>query len=163
MKFVDIADEIYRELSEPTDTPVPTIAFWLRAHYGDLNLLLAGTNFSLDIDGEITPELKELEKTIFKNSYILHYYDVQIRNNLGASGYDWSELAEGDSSVRRVSKNEIAKTFRLLRNDLRDEIKAEIQRYRLNKALPISLEPVSNLHEFQRFDAQTISGVNFPR
>jgi len=37
MKIVDIADEIYRELSEPATISIPSIAFWIRSNVGELN------------------------------------------------------------------------------------------------------------------------------
>ncbi len=37
MKIVDIADEIYRELSEPSTISIPAIAFWIRSNVGELN------------------------------------------------------------------------------------------------------------------------------
>ncbi len=37
MKIVDIADEIYRELGEPTDNSIPPIVFWIRTNLGTLN------------------------------------------------------------------------------------------------------------------------------
>jgi len=37
MKVVDIADEIYRELSEPTTISIPAISFWIRSNVGELN------------------------------------------------------------------------------------------------------------------------------
>ena len=37
MKVVDIADEIFRELGEPTSLSIPAISFWLRTNVGQLN------------------------------------------------------------------------------------------------------------------------------
>ena len=37
MKIVDIADEIYRELGEPSTISIPAIAFWIRSNVGELN------------------------------------------------------------------------------------------------------------------------------
>jgi hypothetical protein len=39
-KIVDVADEIYRELGEPNDLSLSSIAFWLRTNIGDLNILI---------------------------------------------------------------------------------------------------------------------------
>jgi hypothetical protein len=85
-KIVDIADEIYRELGEPTDVSISSIAFWLRSNLGKLNILIA-KDFYID---EITLEVAGkdyaftlLEKAIFKKLYNLHYYDRQIINLIG--------------------------------------------------------------------------------
>ena len=37
MKIVDIADEIYRELGEPSSISIPAISFWIRSNVGELN------------------------------------------------------------------------------------------------------------------------------
>ena len=37
MKIVDIADEIYRELGEPSSLSIPAISFWIRSNVGELN------------------------------------------------------------------------------------------------------------------------------
>ena len=37
MKIVDIADEIFRELGEPSTISIPAIAYWIRSNVGELN------------------------------------------------------------------------------------------------------------------------------
>jgi len=37
MKIVDIADEIFRELGNPSTISIPAIAFWIRSNVGELN------------------------------------------------------------------------------------------------------------------------------
>ena len=37
MKIVDIADELYRELAEPSSISIPAISFWIRSNVGELN------------------------------------------------------------------------------------------------------------------------------
>lgn len=37
MKIVDIADELYRELGEPSSISIPAISFWIRSNVGELN------------------------------------------------------------------------------------------------------------------------------
>ena len=37
MKVVDIAQEIYMELGEPSSLSMPAIAFWIRSNVGALN------------------------------------------------------------------------------------------------------------------------------
>ena len=39
-KIVDIADEVYRELGEPADISIASVAYWLRTNLGRLNVLL---------------------------------------------------------------------------------------------------------------------------
>lgn len=37
MKIVDIADELYRELGQPSTISIPAISFWIRSNVGELN------------------------------------------------------------------------------------------------------------------------------
>lgn len=88
-KIVDIADEIYRELGEPTDVSIPSIAFWLRTNLGKLNILINKrytiNTLDLEVDA-ISPETFTItEKSIFKKTYNIHYYDRQIIKLIGKS------------------------------------------------------------------------------
>lgn len=148
MELVDIADEIYRDLESPSDTSISTISFWLEKHVGDLNVALA-TSLVVE-SGAI--ELTEEEKSIFKDIFTVYYYGLQVKKNLGASAYDWSELQEGDSKVRRVSRNEVAKTYRGLKKDIEDALEKKVSRYRSNKSLPESKDAISDLRQFGRED-----------
>ena len=56
MKIVDIADELYRELAEPSDLSIPAISFWLRSNIGKLNNLIS-TAYLIDED---TLEINQL-------------------------------------------------------------------------------------------------------
>jgi len=88
-KIVDIADEIYRELGEPSDVSIPSVAFWLRTNLGKLNILINKTyainTLDLEVDA-ISPETFTItEKSIFKKMYNIHYYDRQIIKLIGRS------------------------------------------------------------------------------
>jgi hypothetical protein len=88
-KIVDIADEIYRELGEPEDISIASIAFWLRTNLGKLNILInkqySINSLDLEVDA-ISPETFTLtEKVIFKKMYNISYYDRQIVNLIGKS------------------------------------------------------------------------------
>ena len=88
-KIVDIADEIYRELGEPSDVSIPSIAFWLRTNLGKLNILInkrySINTLDLEVDA-ISPETFTItEKSIFKKTYKIHYYDRQIIKLIGKS------------------------------------------------------------------------------
>lgn len=88
-KIVDIADEIYRELGEPSDISIPFIAFWLRTNLGKLNILIDKnyTINTIDLEVEaISPETFTItEKAIFKKMYNISYYDRQIIKLIGRS------------------------------------------------------------------------------
>ena len=88
-KIVDIADEIYRELGEPSDVSITSVAFWLRTNLGKLNILINKrytiNTLDLEVDA-ISPEtFTIIEKSIFKKMYNIHYYDRQIIKLIGKS------------------------------------------------------------------------------
>ena len=47
MKVVDIADDIFRELGEPSSLSIPAITFWVRSNVGRLNNAI-NTEFAVD-------------------------------------------------------------------------------------------------------------------
>ena len=81
MKISDIANEIFMELGEPKTLSIPPIAFWLRSNIGNLNSKI---NSSYDIDStfEIAPTITNKEKDILKKMYLIHHYDVKLRESL---------------------------------------------------------------------------------
>ena len=73
MKVVDIADEVFRELGEPTILSIPAISFWLRANIGQLNNyihteFLVNTS-DLEIKTSAGVEIGEEEKAVLKKMY----------------------------------------------------------------------------------------------
>ena len=103
MKVVDIADEIFRELSEPSTLSIPAIAYWVRSNVGELNNYLNTSfrvshstfeieervdvtgrqpvSFNSSVDND-TLELQFEEKAVLKKMYNVHYYDQQLRLSL---------------------------------------------------------------------------------
>lgn len=140
MKLIDLANVIWSsELLETTDTTVSKIVFWLSSdnNIGILNDLL-GTNYSIS-GNDATPELDEEAAAIYSTFYLYKYYQRLMKTNLNATQYDWSEISEADSTVRRVSKNEIAKNYRLLANDTKDYLDKLVESYKKFHCIPASL------------------------
>jgi len=78
MKIVDIADEIYRELSEPSTISIPSIAFWIRSNVGELNNRI-NTTFKIVDYGADAYE--------FSGSFVSPQYEPQAFNEAtGALG-----------------------------------------------------------------------------
>lgn len=137
MNVSDIATELFIELEEPSDISVGAISTWLSANIGKF---IGGldTNFSLSNDGEVSPVLSNEEKAIFKLFYLVHYYGRQLRKNLCAASYDSSivEITEGNRTVRKVSKNEVAKTWRTVVKDTQAELDDMILGYKIGASMP---------------------------
>lgn len=145
-KIIDIADEIYRELGEPSDLSHASIAFWLRTNIGDLNILI-NKKFYIDEDTlEISiPEnsgdvFDTVEKSIFKMIYSIHYYERLFRNALGAASVDGTiETDENGFRTKSVNKNELAKTYATLRKQISEELMILTKNYNINEAKPIQV------------------------
>jgi hypothetical protein len=165
MKVVTIADELFRELGEPSTVSIPSIAFWLRSNVGGLNNLIGTAYRILDGGEEInledgdtrtllnTLEISQLledssgskieveiggdEKAIYKKMYTIHYYERLLRNNLTSLATDSViSVSDDGSSVTKVNKNEITKVYNAIKNQEVNELKFMTQGYKLLKATP---------------------------
>jgi hypothetical protein len=143
-KIVDISDEIYRELGEPNDITLSSIAFWLRTNIGDLNIMINKKFYidetTLEITSEDTDPFGNIEKSIFKMIYSIHYYERLFRNALGSASLDTVlSVTDDGSTVVKINKNELAKTYAQLRNQISDELQELTKNYNLNEVKPFQV------------------------
>ena len=90
MKIVDIADEIFRELGEPSTISIPAIAFWIRSNVGELNNRINTTFKIVDYGAEAYE---------FSGSFVSPAYEPQAFNEAtGALGLSVS----GDNGAASV-------------------------------------------------------------
>jgi len=104
------------------------VVSWLQNNLYKINNALS-TGFYSE-DGYILPEMTLNESGIYEQMYICDYYEKKGNSALGAFAYDWTEI-QGDKqgSIRRVSRNETAKTYRSYANDCRANLKELINWY----------------------------------
>lgn len=143
MKVVDIANEIYIDSGSPSSTSVPAIAFWVRGKIGDINILLFedfhidttnGTYEILDGNGD---EIPIEAVAIIKKFYKIYDYEVSVRSNMNALASDSIiEVTDQGSSVRKVNRNEVSKTFVQLKSLEEDSLNRLISSYRMRGATP---------------------------
>lgn len=145
-KIVDIADEVYRELGEPSDISIASVAYWLRTNIGKLNVLLNKPYLINDTTLEIysSDEAKDPfginEKAIFKKIYTVYYYERLFRNALGAASTDSViEIDQNGFRAKKVNKNELAKTYSELKKQADAELKILIDQYDLNEVAPLQV------------------------
>lgn len=145
-KIVDVADEVYRELGEPADISIASIAYWLRTNIGKLNVLLDKPYLISDTTLEIysSDETKDPfginEKTIFKKIYTVYYYERLFRNALGAASTDSTiEIDQNGFRAKRVNKNELAKTYSDLKKQSDEALKMLLDKYELNAVTPLQV------------------------
>jgi len=139
MKIVDIADEIYREIGSPTTLSIPPIAFWLKTNVGGLNSKI-NQSYTVDSSGEISPDLGEDEKYIFKKMYLIHHYDVQVRTVLGAASTEAIVEIETDGTrVKKIDKTRQGRWFGMAKNTEMKELNELVSAYRSNKSTPLQV------------------------
>lgn len=124
----DWAVRILDNLDE-TGIAVPFVVTWLQNNLYRLNFAL-GTGFVCDSSGYISPDMNQYESGVYENQYFCYYYQKKMNQLLGAAGYDWTEIrGEDDGSIRKVSRNEAAKTYRTMYQDCQTSLKELIQWY----------------------------------
>ena len=161
MKIVDIADEIFRELGQPTEVSIPQIAFWIRVNVGTLNNTI-NESYSIDANSlEISPDPCLEEKSILKKLYTMHYYDLKIRSTLGAAATDpIVEVTSDGASVRKLNRNQTSQLFLSLKKQEMEDYNNLVASYKMLKAAPIQVagddtvegleQPNSNLNRLDK-------------
>jgi len=138
MHLIDLASNIwYNDLLESDDTSVAKILTWLMAHLGDLNTRLS-TKIQI-LGNDCSPELTDAQAIIFGIIYLYNYYLRQVKIHGAAGAFSVLEVTEGDSTVRMVNRNEVAKVFRGLASDTLSDLNKLALQYRQNSSLPASL------------------------
>ncbi len=100
-----IAQEIYEEMGEPDDFSIAAIAAWVRRNIGGLGNLL---NNSYNINSstlEITPNLGDIEKYIFKKMYSIYFFDIKIKSGASLEIVDFTSIKDDFCSVQKLNTN----------------------------------------------------------
>jgi hypothetical protein len=155
MKLITVSDELHREIGAPTDYAQPLITFWLRSNIGELNTRL-GTGYSITLTNyEIYPEMGENEKSIFKEMFFIYYYDRLIMGNLGSASFDSVlEVTSDGATVRKVNKNEVAKTYLLLKKDHIEKLEKFIIDYKSIGSAPCQVAGDDTYQEWTNTERQ---------
>tara|TARA_B100001113_G_scaffold238662_1_gene196217 strand:+ start:494 stop:1027 length:534 start_codon:yes stop_codon:yes gene_type:complete len=150
MKVVDIADELYREIGEPSTYSIASISYWVRANIGRLNNHLS-TFFEIEEDTyEIKQQIDEKndntlvskeitldEASILKKMFMIHYYDREIRSNITNANNDTIiQVTDQGSTVRKINKNEVVRSLTTLKKQEYQEMKDLISDYRRSRLQP---------------------------
>ena len=145
-KIVDVADEVYRELGEPADISIASVAYWLRTNIGKLNVLLnkpyliSETTLEIYSSDETKDPFGINEKDIFKKIYTVYYYERLFRNALGAASTDSViEIDQNGFRAKKVNKNELAKTYSDLKKQSDEALKMLLDKYELNEVTPLQV------------------------
>ena len=148
MKVVDIANEIYVELGSPKTLSIPPITFWVRSNIGLLNTkinadyYIDSADYEIKIKGndDVISEIGVDEANIVKKMYLIHHYDVKLRESLGAASTDtWVEIETDGTSVRRVNKIQQSQTYQVAKKTEMEELKDLISAYQRKGSQPLQV------------------------
>jgi len=122
-----------------------SISGWLQTNVGQLNTKIF-TNFTVTgvtNDTYLIPsgQFQQEEKAIYKQMYLYEFYTKKTSQVLRGidSAVDFVSLKEGDTMITRTNKNELAKTYRGLANDARDEMEKLVSSYNIYRAAPVQV------------------------
>ena len=132
----DIANEIFENEfgSDPSIVPLQSITSWLESNIGKLNVLLYECFESPD------PDLNDEAADIYKCMYMLQFYQKKSANALRGilDGTESSviRIQEGDTTIVKSNKNEVAKALRSISKDYKESLDVMTGRYHLLKSSP---------------------------
>lgn len=134
-----IATDIYN--NEFNDLPtgqtgvrIQQISGWLESNIGQLNNLLY-TSFATGASISYKME----EENILTQLYLKDYYTRSARTVLSASNtgaVEWTRLSEGDTTIVRSNKMDMARIYRGLAQDASEEIKDLVYAYNSYQGMP---------------------------
>ena len=149
MKVVDIADELFREVGEPSTYSIASIAYWVRANVGRLNshintFFVVNSSFEISQETDtkndntlVESEINLDEAAVLKKMFLIHYYDREIRSNISNAGSDTIiEVADQGSRVKKINKNEVIKSLASLKKQEYEELRSLIRDYKANQIKP---------------------------
>jgi len=136
--------------------PISYVSGWLETNLGELNGLLH-EDFYINESGNIGPSgLAPVEQNIYAYLYKINYFDKASRDTLrgltwgGVSGVadDWTSIKEGDSSIQRVSKNTLSRSFLEMSKDTRERMNELIYQYNSTKASPLQVAGCDSVYSY---------------
>ena len=139
----DLADEIFGNEFEYDSgyAQFYYISGWLANNVGMLNTKIY-SQYSVD-NGNFIPTgtFQQEERAIYKQLYLYEFYTKKTRQVLRGvdSSVDFVTLREGDTMITRTNKNELAKTYRGLANDARDEMEKLVTSYNIYRSAPVQV------------------------
>lgn len=135
-----IAQEIYEELGEPSDFSIAAISAWVRRNIGGLNNLL-NTSFVVKNteNYEISPNLNDEEKYIFKKMYGIYYLDIKIKSTASSAANDYVTIKDDIGSVQKINTNEVLRNYITVRKQEYDELQDFVTNYVAANTTPLQV------------------------
>lgn len=167
--------EFYAEVATPEEIAASKtrISAWLETNIGQLNILL-NSSYRVNANNDVSPTLVSEEIAIFIQLYLKAHYKRESQSILkNLSSYtsttpstavttmsDWTELREGDSSIKRVAqvsspqqKVQVAQTYKTFAEEADIKLSELVHTYNMYKSRPrqvVSLEAGASECEVDR-------------
>jgi hypothetical protein len=139
----DLADEIFANEFEYDSgyAQFYYISGWLANNVGLLNTKIYSQYSVQNSNFEPTGLFQQEERSIYKQMYLYEFYTKKTRQVLRGvdSSVDFVTLREGDTMITRTNKNELAKTYRGLASDAREEMERLVSSYNIYQAAPVQV------------------------
>lgn len=111
-----------------TGIPTSRGVSWMQVNLSKLNVTL-GTGFYISGD-YIVPDMSFNVSGIYEEMYYCDFLNKKASENLGAASYDWTEISgEDQGTIRRVSKNEVAKTYNQMSKECKERLSKLVEWY----------------------------------
>ncbi|NBW12419.1 MAG: hypothetical protein EBR82_30750 [Caulobacteraceae bacterium] len=140
-------------MGEPSDFSIAAIAAWVRRNVGGLGNLL-NIEFSIDATTlEITPNLTDVQKYIFKKMYSIYFFDIKIKSAGSLALTDYVSIKDDFGSVQKLNTNEVLKSFYQIRKQEYEELKSLVDTYNINEITPLQVagdDTISSSYSFER-------------
>lgn len=115
---------------------------------------LSGFSGAVAAPAGFISDLSGIDKAIYKEIFNVSYWQRGINSSLGAAAYDtWVEIREFDSSIKRINKNELAKSYTSLLKNAQDNLKYIIFQYQKIKACPRQVVGDDAIPSLDRYSA----------
>ena len=103
---------------------------------------------------EISPDPGLEEKSILKKLYTIHYYDIKVRNALGAASTDpIVEVTSDGASVRKLNRNQTSQLFLTLKKQETDDFNMLVSNYKMLKSTPKQVAGDDTVEGFEQPNA----------
>jgi hypothetical protein len=138
----DFVNNVYSDLGERDDYSFNYLLAWFLdpSNLGELNNLIdtayicaKGNNGYIYIDPEIGAE----ELSIYKANFEIFFYGRESKRSLAtsySSSGSWISLKDDDSSITRINRSDLARTFNLLQRDAKNNRDDLVKSYLRSKS-----------------------------
>jgi hypothetical protein len=159
-----IAQEIYEEMGEPSDFSIASIAAWVRRNIGGLGNLLNNEYAINNTTLEISPNLSDAEKYIFKKMYSIYFFDLKIKSTGSLAVNDYISIKDDIANVQKINKNEVLKNFYNIRKQEYDELQSLVSDYLIHSVAPLQVagdDTIAGIYSSQRGALYNIRSIYY--